>query len=200
MLKITQVYNPLDADLVIEHVQADAGLNGEIYAQFSQSFSNFVVPAGQTVNSGKFDHVFLPKGAEESLLIVPFQILDSWSAVTCRIGQGGYQIPFLKLEQKSVPTTYNLDLFGDLAAFKKAGQSLSASSIAATASKTASGSATDSTSGVVTNSSPRTDSPVPSPTPAPPVNSDLIKPPAPSVAETHPSGDQVPSSDSVGGP
>ncbi|KAF8160985.1 hypothetical protein B0H34DRAFT_699004 [Crassisporium funariophilum] len=104
------VQNPLDADLVLEFVQSDAGVNGEIFAQFSQPFSSFIVPPGQSVHSGMFDNVLLTQGAIASLEIIPLGVLDVSAAATVRVGQGGYQIPFLKLEQKNVPTTYNLAL------------------------------------------------------------------------------------------
>lgn len=105
-----KVHNPLNADLVLEVVQSDAGVNGEIFAQFSQPFSSFVVPPGRTVNSGTFGNVLLTQGAIASLGIIPLGILDIAAASTVRIGQGGYEVPWLKLNQRSVPTTYNLAL------------------------------------------------------------------------------------------
>lgn len=106
-----QVKNPLDTDMVIEFVQADSGLDGITYAFFRQSFDGFVIPAGQTVGSGLFPNVLLTQGAVASLDIIPRGILDISAANTVRIGgTGGYQIPWLKLEQKSVPTTYDIVL------------------------------------------------------------------------------------------
>lgn len=104
------VHNPLDADLVIEFVQSDSGVNGVTYAQFSQPFSSFIIPPGQTVNSGDFPNVLLTQGAIASLDIIPLQRLDVSAKTTLRVGQGGYQIPWLPLEQKDVPTEYNLAL------------------------------------------------------------------------------------------
>ncbi|KAF9467246.1 hypothetical protein BDZ94DRAFT_1133976, partial [Collybia nuda] len=101
------VHNPLDTDLVIEFVQSDGTLNGTTWAQFGHAFSNFVVPAGQTVNSGPFPNVLLTQGAIPSLDIIPLGILDVSAASTLRVGgPGGYQVPWLKINQKSVPTSY----------------------------------------------------------------------------------------------
>jgi len=102
--------NPLDAALVIEFVQSDGKVNDVIFAQFSQAFTNFVVPPHQSVSSGVFDNVVLPQGAIASLDIVPLGVLDVSAAATVRVGEGGYEIPFLKLEQTNVPTSYNLAL------------------------------------------------------------------------------------------
>ncbi|KAF8891683.1 hypothetical protein BD779DRAFT_1661547 [Infundibulicybe gibba] len=142
---IAQVFNPLDADLVLEFVQSDAGVNGEVFAQFGQAFDNFVVPPGQTVNSGDFPNVLLTQGAIASLDIIPLGILDVFSASTVRVGQGGYQIPWLKLAQSSVPTTYNLVL--DSAAVAKAKQNSTSSN--STESRSSSG--TVSASGVISH-------------------------------------------------
>ncbi|KAF8972948.1 hypothetical protein BDZ97DRAFT_1691577 [Flammula alnicola] len=129
------VHNPLNAELVIEFVQSDAGVNGETFAQFSQGFDSFVVPPGQTVNSGMFGNVLLTQGAIASLDIIPLGFLDVQAASTIRVGQGGYEIPFLKLQQTGVPTQYDLAL--SFSGMKKAAASASASSIAS-ASGTAS--------------------------------------------------------------
>lgn len=110
MLIGQQVHNPLEVDLILEYVQADAGVDGTIYAQFAQSFDNFVIHAGSTVNSGTFGNVLLTKGAIASLAIVPLGRLDIASASTVRIGSGGYQVPFLKINQDAVPTTYTLGI------------------------------------------------------------------------------------------
>lgn len=77
------VYNPLDAPFVIEYAQADAKINGVVYATFAHSFDNFVVPAGQVVNSGVFGPVDLPQGAANSLDIINMPI-DIFSAATAR--------------------------------------------------------------------------------------------------------------------
>ncbi|KAH7915074.1 hypothetical protein BJ138DRAFT_1122997 [Hygrophoropsis aurantiaca] len=102
------IYNPLGADLVIEYVQADALVDGEIYAHFDQAFSNYVIPPGQTVNSGQFGNVKLVKGALASLWIIPLGKLDLQTADTTRVGVNGYQIPWLHVNQNSVDTTYDL--------------------------------------------------------------------------------------------
>ncbi|KAF8629168.1 hypothetical protein AX17_005753 [Amanita inopinata Kibby_2008] len=103
------LHNPLDAGMVIEFVQADAGVNGETYAEFSHQFTGFVVPPGTTVNSGNIPDVLLTKGAPASLGIVPLNYLDVSSANTVRVGgKDGYQIPWLQLKQSRVPTSYQL--------------------------------------------------------------------------------------------
>ena len=76
------IYNPLQTDIVITFVQADASVNGEIYAHFDQTFDNFVVPAGGTASSGTFGNVLLTQGAIASLAIIPDGYLDIASAVT----------------------------------------------------------------------------------------------------------------------
>ncbi|GLB37240.1 putative protein of unknown function (DUF3712) [Lyophyllum shimeji] len=129
------VHNPLDADLVIEFVQSDSGVNGVTYAQFSQPFSSFVIPPGQTVNSGDFGNVLLTQGAIASLDIIPLQRLDVSAKTTLRVGQGGYQIPWLPLEQKDVPTEYNLAL--TLAAMKQKAKEVHSTSSAVESSTSA---------------------------------------------------------------
>jgi hypothetical protein len=81
---VSQIYNPLEADLVIEYVQADGLINGEIYAHFDQAFSNFVIPPGQTVNSGQFSNVKLVQGAVASLPIIPLGYMDIQAVTTTR--------------------------------------------------------------------------------------------------------------------
>jgi len=54
-----KIYNPLNTDLVIEFVQADASVNGQIFAHFDQSFDGFVIPPGQIGSSGTFGNVLL---------------------------------------------------------------------------------------------------------------------------------------------
>lgn len=99
----------MGAELVIEFVQADGTVNGETYAEISHSFSNFVIPGGVTVNSGVFDNVPLTQGALGSLAIIPLGYLDISAATTARVGGAtGYQLPWLKIQQTHVPTTYNL--------------------------------------------------------------------------------------------
>lgn len=81
------VFNPIDATLEIEYVQADAKYQGQTYAQFAQNF-NFAVPPGQTVNSGNFSPVVLTKGLVASIPIVG-QPLDIFSGATTRVGENG---------------------------------------------------------------------------------------------------------------
>src|SRR5882757_8547861 len=66
----------------IAFIQADAGVNGETYAHFGQSFSGFTVPAKGTANSGRFGNVLLSKGALTSLGIIPVGHLDVFAATT----------------------------------------------------------------------------------------------------------------------
>ena len=66
----------------IRFVQADAGVNGETYAHFDQSFTGFTVPAKGTANSGRFGNVLLTKGALTSLGIIPVGHLDVFAATT----------------------------------------------------------------------------------------------------------------------
>lgn len=91
-------------------MQSDAGVLGLTYARFGQAFESFTVPPGQTVNSGRFPDVLLTQGAIASLDIIPLGYLDIWSAVTLRVGENGYQIPWLKLQQNHVDTHYELEL------------------------------------------------------------------------------------------
>ncbi|KAG6908393.1 hypothetical protein DXG01_004822 [Tephrocybe rancida] len=105
------VHNPLDAELVLEFVQSDSGVEGLTYASFGHAFESFVVPPGQTVNSGNFGNVFLTQGAVAALAIIPLGVLDIFAATTLRVGgKDGYQVPWLKLEQSNVPTTYTFVL------------------------------------------------------------------------------------------
>ncbi|KAG6891741.1 hypothetical protein C0992_006161 [Termitomyces sp. T32_za158] len=133
-----QIHNPLDSDLVFEFIQSDSGVNGQTYAFFGQHFDSFVVPPGQTVNSGTVPNVLLVQGAMKSLGIIPLGMLDVSAAATLRVGQGGYQIPWLKLNQKAVPTTYNLALTA--AALKEKAAAMQASSFALSSSSSSSSS------------------------------------------------------------
>jgi hypothetical protein len=100
----------LDASLTLDFVQNDAGVNGQIYSHFEQPFDSFTVGPGQTGSSGKFGNVLLTQGALASLDIIPLGYLDTFTATTVRIGDGGYTVPWLKLNQERVPTEYILDL------------------------------------------------------------------------------------------
>lgn len=104
------VFNPMDADLVIELAQADAYVEGDLYSKFTEPFDSFVVPPGETGNSGRFGHVLLTKGALLSLPIIPLGYLDIQSAIIGRVDQGGYQIPWLPVNVDHVDTSYHLSL------------------------------------------------------------------------------------------
>ncbi len=67
-------------------------------------------PRDKTVNSGVFPNVLLTQGAIASLAIIPLGVLDVQAGATVLVGDGGYQIPFLQLQQTNVPTQYDLDL------------------------------------------------------------------------------------------
>lgn len=142
---------------MVEFVQSDGTLNGLTWAQFGQAFSNFVVPAGQTVNSGPFPNVLLTQGAIPSLDIIPFGILDISAGSTVRVGgAGGYQVPWLKIEQKAVPTSYDLVL--GLAALKAKAKEMANSTVSASASSTASASASEAESSAHASSTAAGDS------------------------------------------
>ncbi|KAF8557967.1 hypothetical protein OG21DRAFT_1504634 [Imleria badia] len=155
------IYNPLGADLVIEFVQADGLINGEIYAHFDQAFSNFVIPPGHTVNSGTFPNVVLTQGALASLGIIPLGYMDVQSVATTRIAVNGYQIPWLHVNQMHVTTNYDLGLLslGDLSS---AAQSLTASSSPSSTGKAPSSTTSFNTSKVPSASSPSAPATIPS--------------------------------------
>lgn len=69
---------------MIEFIQADGLINGEIYAHFDQAFSNFVIPPGETVHSGTFSNVVLTQGVVASLGIIPFGYMDVQTVSTIR--------------------------------------------------------------------------------------------------------------------
>ncbi|THU92088.1 hypothetical protein K435DRAFT_672777 [Dendrothele bispora CBS 962.96] len=130
------LFNPLDAPLHVLFVQSDAGVNGEIFAHFEHQFDSFVVSPGQTVNSGDLPNVLLTQGTLNSLDIIPLGKIDTFSAVTAQVGDGGYVVPWLQLTQPGVPTTYSLDIAGldvGLPKLKAMASSVSESSVAATA-------------------------------------------------------------------
>ncbi|KAJ8482152.1 hypothetical protein ONZ45_g15054 [Pleurotus djamor] len=116
------VQNPLDTDLIIERVQSDSGVNGETFAFFDQTFDNFVIPPRTN-------------RAIAALEIVPLGILDIAAANTVRIGsKGGYQVPWLKLNQAAVPTKYDLQL--GFAAMRQKAEAVNATSTAEVSSST----------------------------------------------------------------
>lgn len=130
------IFNPTDAELRILFIQSDGKLDGTTFSHFEQHFDNFVIPPGQTVNSGRVDNVLLVQGALASLQIIPRAMLDVFNAATTQVGENGYTIPWLQLSQPSVPVTYSLDLGlanVGLPQLKSMALSMSASSVAATA-------------------------------------------------------------------
>ncbi|KAJ6607775.1 hypothetical protein B0H10DRAFT_2227490 [Mycena sp. CBHHK59/15] len=131
--------NPLDTDLVVEFVQSDSGVNNETFAFFNQPIEGFVIPAHGTANSGQVNDVLLTQGAIASLDIIPLGVLDIQAAATVRVGQGGYEIPWLQLVQFNVPTVYTLSL--DAAVMKQKAVSISASSAAVSSTLAAASSA-----------------------------------------------------------
>ena len=66
----------------IAFVQADAGVDGDTYAHFDQSFTDFTVPAKGVANSGRFGNVLLTEGALISLGIIPVGHLDVFTVTT----------------------------------------------------------------------------------------------------------------------
>jgi len=111
------VKNPLAIELTLDKVTAVASLNGTIFAQFTHTFPapGLVVPPLGTKNSGTINNVNLPQGAENSLVIVPFGVLDlpdtdaNVRAFTVG-GLFGTPIPLNGLKQTNVPTNYTLEL------------------------------------------------------------------------------------------
>ncbi|PPQ77555.1 hypothetical protein CVT25_011415 [Psilocybe cyanescens] len=111
------VKNPLPIELTLDSVDAVAGLNGTIFATFSHTFAKpgLVVPPLGTKNSGTINNVLLPQGADASLAIIPFQILDlpntnaNVRAATIA-GVLGIPITLTGLKQTAVPTNYTLEL------------------------------------------------------------------------------------------
>jgi len=111
------VKNPLPIELTLDSVSATAGLNGTIFATFSHTFPSpgLVVPPLGTKNSGTIPNVQLPQGAEASLAIIPFGILDLPNTdanvrAASILGFGGIPIPLNGLKQTAVPTNYTLEL------------------------------------------------------------------------------------------
>lgn len=150
------VFNPFEADLVIEFVQSDSGVNGQVFAHFEQPFDNFVIPPGQTVNSGTFGNVLLTQGAIAALDIIPLGILDIGAANTVRIGRGGYRVPWLQLNQKAVPTKYDLQL--GFSAMKQKAESVNATSSSEALSSTLASASEVLSSAVAESSTPAPES------------------------------------------
>ncbi|KAE9401586.1 hypothetical protein BT96DRAFT_918717 [Gymnopus androsaceus JB14] len=106
------IFNPLDTELIVLGIQSTGSLDGTVYAQFTTTFDSgdYVIPPGETVVSPTIENVLLVQGAIASLAIIPDGILDVAAANTIQVGVGGYTLPWLQINQSSVPTTYNLDL------------------------------------------------------------------------------------------
>ena len=152
------IFNPFDTELHILFIQSDGKLDGTTFSHFEEHFDNFVVPPGQTVNSGRIQNVLLVQGALASLPIIPRAMLDVFNAVTAQIGENGYIVPWLQVSQLSVPVTYTLDLFGlaniGLPQLKSAALSMSSASVAATAKTSVSSSVAASASVSIIQNSP----------------------------------------------
>ncbi|KAF8167269.1 hypothetical protein B0H34DRAFT_8958 [Crassisporium funariophilum] len=110
------VKNPLPIELTLDSVTASAGLNGTTFATFTHTFAKpglVVSPLG-TRNSGAVNNVLLTQGAENSLAIIPFGILDLTSNANVRGatigGFLGIPVALDGLKQTAVPTNYTLDL------------------------------------------------------------------------------------------
>ncbi|KAF9484472.1 hypothetical protein BDN70DRAFT_122528 [Pholiota conissans] len=150
------VHNPLDTEITLEFVQSDASIRGTTYAQFSQPFSGFTVQPGETANSGVFDNVYLTQGAYNSLDIIADGYLDIRAAATIRVGPNGYGIPWLKLNQDGVPTSYDLSL-GFAAAKKAAAPAFNSTTHTATGTLSMTGPTNIAPDAVDTASPPKSD-------------------------------------------
>ncbi|KAJ4468227.1 hypothetical protein J3R30DRAFT_3715154 [Lentinula aciculospora] len=140
------IFNPTDAELQILAIQSTGSIDGTVYAQFSTTFDSYLIPAGQTVNSGVIDHVLLTQGAIASLGIIG-ENLDVQAMNTIQVGVGGYTLPWLKINQSDVPTTYTLDIAGlTLGELKSQAEQMNASSsiVSAVSSNSASTSSSQS--------------------------------------------------------
>ncbi|KAF9479401.1 hypothetical protein BDN70DRAFT_878778 [Pholiota conissans] len=110
------VKNPLPIELTLDSVTSQAGLNGTVFATFTHTFPKpgLVVPPLATRNSGTIDNVLLTQGADASLSIIPFGVLDLANNAAVRAftigGALGIPIPLNGLKQSSVPTNYTLVL------------------------------------------------------------------------------------------
>ncbi|KAJ3850500.1 hypothetical protein EV368DRAFT_84496 [Lentinula lateritia] len=140
------IFNPTDAELQVLAIQSTGSIDGTVYAQFSTTFDSYLIPAGQTVNSGEIDHVLLTQGAIASLGIIG-ENLDVAAANTIQVGVGGYTLPWLKINQSDVPTTYTLDIAGLTLGQLKSQAEQNASSISSSAVSSKSTSASSSQNG-----------------------------------------------------
>ncbi|KAH7875192.1 uncharacterized protein C8R40DRAFT_1170817 [Lentinula edodes] len=126
------IFNPTDAELQVLAIQSTGSIDGTVYAQFSTTFDSYLIPAGQTVNSGEINNVLLTQGAIASLGIIG-ENLDVAAANTIQVGVGGYTLPWLKINQLDVPTTYTLDIAGLTLGQLKSQAEQNASSISSSA-------------------------------------------------------------------
>jgi hypothetical protein len=99
--------NPFDTDIYVSYTQGSGSSGGTVYAMFAVTFDPpFHVPAKSTRPSPYIHNVPLTQGALGSLGVLTQNSLDVDAAATAQVGQGGYTIPFLKISQKGVPTTF----------------------------------------------------------------------------------------------
>ncbi|KAJ3724969.1 hypothetical protein DFJ43DRAFT_1197841 [Lentinula guzmanii] len=146
------IFNPTDAELQILAIQSTGSIDGTVYAQFSVTFDSYLIPAGQTVNSGEINNVLLVQGALASLGIIG-ENLDVEAANTIQVGVGGYTLPWLKINQSDVPTTYTLDIAGlTLGELKAQAGQMNASSSAVSAGSSISASVSSSQNGTASAS------------------------------------------------
>jgi len=120
-------------------------VEGELYAIGTVAIEPFTIQPGETTNSGRVEGIFLTKGgtcsreydpgtilsklllfsAIASLPIIPLGYLDLANSLTVSVGD--YTIPWLRLNQDGIPTTYTIDL--GLAGFRAAAESMSSVSV-----------------------------------------------------------------------
>ncbi|TFY82428.1 hypothetical protein EWM64_g1587 [Hericium alpestre] len=108
------VQNLLPLEITIDHVTADAGINGTALIHFDQAFTGFIVPGLGTANSGTFDNVSLTQGVLALLPIVPLGELDILNAdVSLRVatinGSLGVPLAMDGLQESDVNTTPDID-------------------------------------------------------------------------------------------
>ncbi|ESK93225.1 hypothetical protein Moror_14610 [Moniliophthora roreri MCA 2997] len=104
------VENPLPLELTLESASGKGTLNGTTYADFNHTFiPPVVIPALGEMNTGVINNVLLTQGTLATLDIIPLGVLDL-EQMNIVISVGGITIPINGLEQKGVPTAYELDL------------------------------------------------------------------------------------------
>ncbi|KAF8204110.1 hypothetical protein BJ912DRAFT_227016 [Pholiota molesta] len=111
------VQNPLPIEFTLTEIAVDAGLNGTIFATFTQSFPSpgLAVPALGTANSGTIDNVLLPQGTLALLAISHLGVLDltnTNASISVQLltitGLGAVPIALNGLNDTSVPTNYSI--------------------------------------------------------------------------------------------